>query len=380
MDAPRLARYPFVPEAVTLVQEEGPPLGRLLEAKAWSSARSQGKQRVLAALDGDPAPASHASSGHEALVDVLGYVVGRLIVSAIDERLLVNRFATAESRRLAEALTDEPDPILFEVCQALEVPVEHRDGDEPVYAVPFEAYLTTSRELSAIEWKLVNRTMDAGQVLLAREQVIRLAQEGLKLKLASELPLELPSDVVDAIEPLTRAVESKLADLRSGRAELDFEEIKPERFPPCMNGIINAIHAGENVSHEGRFAIVAFLHTIGMDRDGIINELFPNVPDFAKEVTEYQVDHITGAKNKEAYTPPGCSSLQTYGLCPMLERSPEDWDDWCAHDKMNHPLTYYRWGLYVDEKRGEGSSGDEGDEAGEDAGDAPDGEEADDDA
>ncbi len=350
MDAPRLARYPFHPDAIQLVQEEGPPLGRLLDAKAWSTARTQGRDRVLACLDGDPAPASHAANDHEALVDILGYVTARLIVSTLDDRLLVNRFATAESRRVGISLSDDPEPVLVEVADALGIPVEPRPHDD-VHEVPFPAYLTASQDLSSIEWKLVNRTLDDGRVLLPHDTTVRLVQEALKRRLAHELPLDLPSDVEEAIEPLTRPVESKLSDLRSGRTELDVDEVRPDRFPPCMTSIVNAIHAGENVSHEGRFAIVAFLHTVGMDRDGIINELFPNVPDFAKDVTEYQVDHITGQKSKEAYTPPGCSSLQTYGLCPMMQRSEDEWDDWCAHEKMNHPLTYYRWGLYVDEQR-----------------------------
>jgi DNA primase large subunit len=350
VDAARLARYPFLPEAHRLVEEEGPPMGRLLEAKAWAGARSRGQERVLTALEGDPAPATHAKSEHEALVDVLGYAVARLLVSVVDERLLVNRFATAESRRVGEALADEPDEVLQVVSRELGVPVERRDSEE-TYAVPFQDYLRASQDIPAIEWKLVNRTVDEGEVLLARDQAVRLVQEALKRRLAAELPLELPRDVQGALDELTEPVTSALADLRAGRTEIDVDEVRPERFPPCMSALVDAIHEGENVPHEGRFAIVAFLHTIGMGRDAIINELFPHVPDFAKDVTEYQVDHITGQKSKEAYTPPGCASMQTYGLCPMMQRDEDEWEEWCAHEKMNHPLTYYRWGLYVDEQR-----------------------------
>ncbi len=323
--------------------------------------------RVMAALDGEPVPAEHVADDHEALLAVLGYVYARLLVSCVDDRLLTNRYATAEARRLGEWLASDGDDVLFQVAGELGLELDHREADE-VYAVPFPGYLTASRELNALEWKLVNRTMEAGQVLLERGAVARLVQDAWRLELADELPLKLPRQVREDLEKAVAEVQGKLADLKEGRQRLDFDEVEPDAFPPCINSIIARIKAGENMSHEGRFAVVSFLHTVGMGREAIIDELFPNVPDFARDITEYQVDHITGRKGKDAYTPPACSSLQTYGLCPMLSRAKEDWDDWCAHDKMSHPLTYYRWGLFKIEKRkerAEARGGGEAEESGE---------------
>jgi DNA primase large subunit len=347
-----LTRYPFLPEARSLVEEDGPTLGRLMEGHAYDRARSRGRERVTAALEREEGPEPTASSEAEALIEVLGYVVARLLVSCIDDSLLTNRFALMEAERVASDLREDADDRFVAVCDALGIPLAPTDpGREEDWRVPFDAYLGASRRLSALEWKLVNRTMDEGHVLLTRDEGARLAQEALRLQLLDELPLELPSDVREALQTMVDPLEARLAEVRAGREEVDIDQVEPEAFPPCMNALISSIHAGENVSHEGRFAIVAFLNRAGMDKGTIINELFPHVPDFAMDVTEYQVDHITSGDDGDGYTPPGCSSMQTYGICPMMAKAEDDWDDWCAHEKMNHPLTYYRWGLYVEEQR-----------------------------
>lgn len=369
MDPALVARYPFLPSAAELVRADGPPIETLMEGRAWAGARSQGRKRVEAALEGEPVPASHAASEHEALVSVLGYIVARLLVSSIDDDMLTNRYATAEARRVGEQLRTDPEEALLHVAKALGIPAEPR---EEIYGVPFTDYLQGSKELRALEWKLVNQRMDQGTVLLPRPKLARLVQEAFKQRLLDELPLEVPEVVRETMDTWSREITARIQEIRSEQADLEAEGIEPDWFPPCIKNLISAIKASENVSHEGRFATVAFLNTIGMERDAIVEDLFSNVPDFARGITEYQVDHIVGKKTKsEAYTPPGCSSLQTYGLCPMMSRSEDDWDKWCKHEKMNHPLTYYRWGLFVEKKKQEDEedapAGDEASEADEDA-------------
>lgn len=343
MDPALVARYPFLPEAARAVREEGPAIEDLLTGRAWQAARLAGKDRVLAAVEADPVPPAHARGDHEAMLAILGYVVARLLVSCVDDKLLVNRYATSEARGLGEVLAKDTDEALLAVAFALGVPVEPREGR---FAVPFQAFLASSRDIKAVEWKLVNQDLARGHVLLGRGRFTRLVQEAFKHRLLDELPLDVPPVIAEHLAPWPQEIGTRLAEARSTEMEVTFDKVAPEVFPPCIKALIGSIRAGENVSHEGRFATVAFLNTIGMERDAIIEELFVNVPDFAKEITEYQVDHIVGRKGHEAYTPPGCQSLQTYGLCPMFSKAKDDWDRWCSHEKMGHPLTYYRWGLF----------------------------------
>ena len=101
-----------------------------------------------------------------------------------------------------------------------------------------------------------------------------------------------------------------------------------------MRKLLEMIRAGENVPHSGRFALVAFLHTLGMDSEEILRT-FSTSPDFDESKSRYQIQHISGEISGTEYTPPECSTMKSYGIC-------FDPDDLCAREWMTHPLKYYR--------------------------------------
>jgi DNA primase large subunit len=101
-----------------------------------------------------------------------------------------------------------------------------------------------------------------------------------------------------------------------------------------MRRLLSMAQMGENIPHQGRFALTSFLHTLGMSADDIIR-LFSLSPDFDPKKSRYQVEHITGVISSTEYTPPECSTMKTYGIC-------FDPDDLCKREWMTHPLKYYR--------------------------------------
>ncbi len=101
-----------------------------------------------------------------------------------------------------------------------------------------------------------------------------------------------------------------------------------------MKKLLEMIRAGENVPHTGRFAIVAFLHTLGMDSETILST-FATSADFDESKSRYQIQHITGEISGTEYTPPECSTMKSYGIC-------FDPDSLCDKEWMGHPLKYYR--------------------------------------
>jgi len=111
-----------------------------------------------------------------------------------------------------------------------------------------------------------------------------------------------------------------------------------------MYNLLAQIQNHENVPHMGRFAIVSFLHHIGMNNEEIYR-VFGDVPDFAADVTKYQIEHITGTTSATEYTPPECSTMKSYGICPGPDRI-------CL--RIRHPLSYYR--IKGRESRPEGES------------------------
>ena len=91
---------------------------------------------------------------------------------------------------------------------------------------------------------------------------------------------------------------------------------KRMRDPPCIQNILKRLQEGENLRHEERFHLVAYLHRKGVPEEEII-ELFSTVPDFDYRRTKYQVEHICGKRGKMTeYMPYSCRNLKDLGLCP----------------------------------------------------------------
>jgi len=88
-----------------------------------------------------------------------------------------------------------------------------------------------------------------------------------------------------------------------------------EAFPPCISAIYAALKRGENLSHHQRFVLAAFLGSIGVDKEEIV-DLFRSLPDFKEKITRYQVEHILGERGAgKKYLPYSCEKMKVLGLC-----------------------------------------------------------------
>ncbi|HEX2022167.1 MAG TPA: DNA primase large subunit PriL [Candidatus Thermoplasmatota archaeon] len=341
MDLAGLARYPFLPEAAGHVEREGPSLGELLADKVYASARAKGRERVRLALeDGEiPVPALGAASPpRELLEELLSYVYARLLVSALDDPYVVRRHALAEAVRARELLLRETDgEALTRAAEALDLAFR-RDGD--AWRAHFTEYLRYAVHLKDVEWKLVAQPLARGHVRMDAKTASRLVQEALRRRIESELPKRLPPEVAKALEadaaPLREALVAKKASLPIA----GYGKVELARIPPCMKAILGDLQRGANAAHNARFAIVTFLHKIGMTSEEIM-ALFAQAPDFREDLTRYQVEHITGVSSGTVYSVPGCDNLQTFNLCAP--------DDLCrsrtkaGEARVRFPGDYYRY-------------------------------------
>jgi len=160
------------------------------------------------------------------------------------------------------------------------------------------------------------------------------------------LPLPVNDDILTAFcGDLAEIRGTLMAKKATFKAE-DIGKVSITRFPPCMYNLLAQIQNHENVPHMGRFAIVAFLHHIGLGNEEIFR-VFGDVPDFAADVTKYQIEHITGTSSPTEYTPPECSTMKSYGICPGPDRI-------CM--TIKHPLSYYRVKGRERRPRGENAS------------------------
>lgn len=330
----RLAYYPFLPEVRDAVRDAGADLDAVLSSPLYESARRRAAERIEGALGDGFAPAA-VTDERGALHELLSVPVARMLCVALGERMLVARYAGAEARRAAAVLAGDQDPDAVDRCAAaLGLPLVPVEGG---WRLHFSDYLRAA-PLTDADWKLIRRPVDKGSVLVDRAEAVRLVQEALQRRITEELDAErgkpLPEPVKQALAPLLARLEPRLEEARESWTTGDFGPVQPGLFPPCIKELFAAMGRAEMVPHHGRFAFATFLGTIGWSSEQIMDYM-ATLPNFDREKSRYQIEHVTGQRGVDKYTPPGCATMQTNGVCPLDKR-----DGLCF--RIKHPLSYYR--------------------------------------
>ncbi|WP_265109302.1 DNA primase regulatory subunit PriL [Halosolutus halophilus] len=327
------ARYPFLEAARDAVATEAVDLATVVEQDRAVVDRA--RERVVASLEdgetGDPR--------RDARVELLSYPVARVLVSMVDERVLVRKYARAEAAtaydRFTDDLTDttelksvdatglDVDSLLaeFDLQDAVR---ETADG----YRIDVGTYVPLAADLWDDEWRLVNRALANGDVPVTESELLTLLREAIRDRIDRGLPFDVPDAIATALEDEAAEIREVLADLELTR---EIDTVVPDLFPPCMKALLDRIQKGEHLPHHSRFAITAFLTSIGMSTDEIV-DLYRVNSSFGEEMTRYQTDHIRGDTSPTEYSPPSCATMQSYGDCVNK-------DDLC--ETIPHPMAYY---------------------------------------
>ncbi|MFQ6012914.1 MAG: DNA primase regulatory subunit PriL [Thermoplasmata archaeon] len=320
--------YPFLAEASHYIREHGLPLEEVLEHRAFQGARTLARDRVFTSLETGELPEPPLSSSAESLAAIYAYPLARMLVSCVGNGFLVRRYALAEADLARRRLSREEDDFLLAASRALGLDAL-RDG---AYRLHLGDFLRATRQLRGKEWKLINQPVHEGFVLLSRDRFLRVVEGHLRNRFEAELPLEVNPTLLRAFEREVIELQGALRERRAKFQGQDMGAIRVTNFPPCMERLLAAVLASENVSHPGRFALVSFLNNIGLGFDEIY-QIFASVPDFRESVTRYQIEHITGQISGTVYTAPECSTMMSYGICPGPDR---------LCQQITHPLSYYR--------------------------------------
>ncbi|WP_299262853.1 DNA primase regulatory subunit PriL [Halorientalis sp.] len=333
------ARYPFLSAAREAVETAGVDLAELVASD--SAAVERGLERVEWAVTEGSVGEPHRRTRAE----LLSYPVARVLVSLVDEHILLRRYARAEAATAYErfsaelAATAEFQSTRTERLDLQDLLVEfdltghvHATvGDDGDYRVDVGTYLEHTAGQWSDEWRLVNRPLADGQVPLDENELLLVVRQAVRRRVADGLPLSVPEPIATELDEEAERIREVLADLDLTR---DIDTVVPDLFPPCMRHLLDRVQKGDHLEHHSRFAIAAFLTSIGMSTDEIV-ELFQVNPGFGEEATRYQVDHIRGDTSPTEYSAPACATMQSYGDCVNK-------DDICE-DVINesHPLNYY---------------------------------------
>ncbi|MEO2240594.1 MAG: hypothetical protein ABGY09_00830 [Euryarchaeota archaeon] len=265
-------------------------------------------------------------------------------------------------QRLRVVVTDDPTEALRELHSHSTLGVRLTEpADRPVYTCPRCGYTRLGRPLEPGQSvsrqraprtcpecrtplvRVLSEVLDAlhepqGYLVMHfrtlartfREDARRLTLRDLQRAPKSE---ELHETCLDLFPRLKRRVQRARRRAKKGG------------FPPCMRRLLERAQEGENLPHEARFALAAFLVNVGWDEDRIV-EVFSNLPDFDEERTRYQVRHIAGKEGSGTkYLPPNCDKMREWGLCEN--------PDGCG---VKNPLTYARRGGSPKESGPDGSA------------------------
>ena len=338
-----LAKYPFLREASAFIRAENVTLDEILTEPAYARARTLGKTRVIEALEKGPGTERVAVVAADQLAQLLAYPVARILVSVLEDTYLIRRFALREAIAAEGRLEAESNDFVLHLAAELGMDLRREDGSFRLHFTDFLRHTNTMRDAP---WKLINQRVDRGYVYLRREKALRVMRNAILRHIEEGLPLPVNDDILNAFRPDIREIRGILEAKKATFKAEEIGKVSITRFPPCMYNLLAQIQNHENVPHMGRFAIVAFLHHIGLSNEEIFR-VFGDVPDFAADVTKYQIDHITGATSPTEYTPPECATMKSYSICPGPDRI-------CL--TIKHPLSYYRVKGRERRPRGESAS------------------------
>lgn len=327
------AKYPFTAEASAYIKSRNiNPIE--LATPELSPILDRAKKRIEEAVFSGRISADLTQED----IDILAYPTALMIISSMADDRTRRRYALAEAKRASQLLKNEPPEKLLQIAVgsfAWDAHLVDRDFGNTHFqlAVHFADYVRNSTRIHDIKWKLVNRVLSQGYVFVPPEHFARLLEEEVQSRV-----IEKTSDASVTLPPELEKHVARLRSILINRAQSLAAEDMPravvmEAIPPCMLNLLSLLQTSKPISHMGRFAMAAFLLSIGTGEDNLL-AMFKSFTDFDQRIAKYQVEHIAGKRgSRRKYTPPNCATMLTHGLCVNP-------DDLCA--TIRHPLSYYR--------------------------------------
>jgi len=326
------ARYPWSVGARALLKQLDISLE---EIDRNERTLQRARQRLIDALDGTTG-AHTAEPVTDELSELTSFFVAKALVDAIASMFLRRRWATAEAKRAEYFFLKETDTKLALLAKRdfewqINSEITHIAGREFSHSLHFADYVAAAAGFHEREWKLVNKRMVDGYVLLRKAETARVLSayvDRLLLRDIKKVSGPFPPHIRQMHEELEGRVRS-----HTERMQQEMQgEITREAFPPCIKALLADMGESKPLSHIARFALTAFLLNVGVDVDSIL-ELFMKSPDFREDLARYQIEHIAGIRGSTSYTPPGCAYMVSVRLCVNKDATCE---------LIRHPLNYYR--------------------------------------
>ena len=309
-----LAKYPFLNEAAEYMGQTYfnlddlnlPELGYIVER-----ASNRIKTEIV---HGKP---DYALERHE--VEILTFLVGILIIKAIDIDILTKKHCLCEALRAERFLIrdlkeqgelSKKKLLIFKIFkELLKMDVVPSLKYHLMFEVKVTDYLKRSHLFHEQEWKLINRLVHNGRVFLDPDETVRLIRAEVANLLLERIRQMNPSHIPDTIRQQAYVLKSIIPEAPRRL------EYAPSSYPPCIRHALDQMAAGENLSHSARVMLATYMLAIGKSIEEVVS-LFKNAPDYDERVSRYQVEHLAGERGSRVrYLVPSCAKLRNEGLC-----------------------------------------------------------------
>jgi DNA primase large subunit len=341
---PLYARYPFFDAAREAVQAADISPPRLVTEgdPAVDRARERVERALMSGTVESETPERWSDRD-----ELLSYPIARILVSLVDVRAAVEKYAEAEAATAFDRLTEDFDadddglrsvstprtdlPTVLDEFGLDDAVTRLADGepsDRDRFRVDVTAYLRLADPDWGADWRLVNRDLDDGEVSLDRSALHRLLREAVRRRVAEGLPFEVRGSTGG--DAIASALDDDVTALRERLSERErlprVDTVAPALFPPCMRAILEE-DGDDALPPHTAFAATAFLVSLGLDTDAIA-ERWPVLDD---GTLSHRATVLEDGETSQ-YPVPSCATMQTFGDCV-------DPDERC--DTIDNPLRYY---------------------------------------
>ena len=310
-----LSKYPFLKEAKDYVASMNLSLGDIQGHPIYSASIELGRQRILYATRGKVADIEAADKLSQEL-SILSYAVARILINLAGDRALKMRYAAMEAKRCADFLKNERKDMVDEIRDELDMRIEDN-------RIPLVRYLELTRNLVNVDrkWKLINRQVGAGYVLIDEDEIPLMVREAISEKIIEAVNVSgTPKYLGDMAK--------QLASTSIGVPEsISIKDLNKGALPPCISSMLASLGGGK-ATHNMMFILGTFFIGTGLGVDDIL-KVFSVYPKYNEEKTRYQIEFLSGKRGATRYSCPICEKIRSYGLCT-------------SECDVKHPLQYYR--------------------------------------
>ena len=282
-----LVKYPFLPQARKYIIQLGLDFKELV---SLPEIRKRAKERVLSSFDLNPKILQEANKDYE--IEIVSYALALLYVSGIDDNKLTQRFALFEAQKINRYLTSEKHvEVMVEIAKTFKWNIKNDEGSKSLL-IRFSNYLQNTsrgRLFHNSNWKLINRSIENGWILVNPYELARLLQEEVKKRIEESIKREItsiPLEIQQDINELNAEYQKRKPQFEKIHIEVQASE---SEYPPCISSLIERATNGQHLSHVERFTLVTYLLHQGVEIDTIVN-LFSKVSDFKERAGKRWVD------------------------------------------------------------------------------------------